>query len=139
MEFCIVHGWSHPAGETDSVDSVGDELYCRTETWPEVVEGTVVSSHCEPSDEPFFTLSGGDLAYLDTVFSGLVPIKMLTIGDTEARAKVTAGRPGFTRGEVLDLRVPNTTLVNRSQVFTRRGQYRIVGPLRLVTDEGDLL
>lgn len=139
MEFCIIHGWAHYPGETESVHTVGDDLDCRVEQWPAVVEGEVIGSQWKLHEEPYFTVAAGNLAYLSTVEAGLVPVKVGTITDDEVEVRITAGRPGYERGEILNLRAPNPLVVSRDQVHRSRGQYRIAGPVRMVTDEGDVL
>lgn len=72
----------------------------------------------------------GELAYLDT-FSGLVPCRVLGwvkedpyFGDRdELQVKLTATRGAYRRGEVSQW--PVGTVVPRSSVRVRSGQYRI--------------
>lgn len=147
MNYCTIHGRAHRPDEIDDVATLGDDLDCRDETWDNVVEGEVTGSQWEQvtdEAEAFFTVHADQFAYLNTTQAGIVPVKVLTIhADVErygtADVKVTAGRPGYTRGEVLQVRVPNPWLVARTQVYTRRKQVRVMGPTRFCTDEGDLL
>lgn len=152
MNVCVTHGRAHYPGETDSVHTLGDNLDCREEEWTDVVPGEVVDeedgSQCERLDadaEPFFVLSSNDFAYLDTLASGLVPCKVESIGPVPDKAHlaatvlITAGRAGYERGERITVAVPSRTLVARTQVFRRKGQLRVAGPLRYYTDEGDLV
>ena len=83
-----------------------------------------------------FLLHRGHLAYLDT-FAGLVPCKVLSVDD-EGRmtVKVTARRRGYARGEVLAGQRPNLDVLKRTQVVTRRGQFRILGRTVVIPDSG---
>jgi len=81
-----------------------------------------------------YTLTVGDLAYLDT-FSGLVPCKVIAVSAdlTHATVKVTARRDGHKAGDEVEAR-PNVTLIHRSQVVTRSGQFYIRGTVSLVKE-----
>jgi hypothetical protein len=144
MLYCTLHGRAHYPGEADDARLLGDENPCREEEW-NVVEGEAQVQSSEPASEAEFVVGRNQLAYLDTVFSGLVPVKVLAIRNTEtdmhpeADVKVTATRPGYTRGETLTMHMPNHTLIGRDQVVTRRGQLYVFGPTRFLTDEGELL
>lgn len=153
MLYCITHGKAHAAAEAESISALGDDLPCIQEEWP-IVAGEAGSSQCEdtaPADLAF-VLEPGSLAYLDTLRSGLVPVKVTGVaidrmpGGDEWRwpeptvtVKVTGGRPGYERGEVIELHAPNLTLVHRAQVHIRCGQYRIRGQAHVRDTEGRLL
>lgn len=132
LTYCHAHGTAH--------DATPDERPCRTEEWT-VVPGTVVGSiEIDETELPgCFVLKAGDLAYLDA-FSALVPVKVLAVNEWgQVKVQVTAPRQGWTRGEYVTLEHPGLSLVARTQVSTRRGQYRIAGRVRLFTDSGVLL
>lgn len=155
MDFCITHGREHYPGETEDVLVLGDDLTCREVGWT-VVPGEVVSAvpSREPADDLYYTLGVDQLAYLDTrPDGGLVPVKVLDIEPTDgepddedahvmwhqANLRVTAARPGFTRGEVVQVSLPNPALLSRDTVYTSRGQIHLMGPTRFLTPEGELL
>lgn len=158
MLFCITHGREHYPGETEDVALLGDDLTCHEVEWT-VVTGSVLDCSPEGTETDTFhhTLGSGELAYLDTrpggdrAGSGLVPVKILSIepleGDDEdahtlwhqADLRVTASRPGFTRGQRLEVSVPNPMLLSRACVYTERGQVKVMGPTRFITEEGELL
>lgn len=75
-------------------------------------------------------LNTGDLAYLDTLSSGLVKLKVIRIeNDTRQDgkpvkhvvAKVTADRYAYKRGEIINTEMPGR-IVPRSAVKRRRGR-----------------
>lgn len=139
MLYCTVHGRAHYEGETDHAARVGDELECREEEW-DAVPGEVVTSHCEPTETVRdFLIRQGSLVYIDTVFSGLVPVKVLGVSLNQAVLQVTAGRPGYRRNEVIEMSLPNSTLVHRRQVHVRSGMFRIHGRPTVMTDGGVFL
>lgn len=79
------------------------------------------------------TYRPGTLAYLDS-FRGLVPCKVIAVyapGDgnriasSDITVRITAKRPGYTRGEVIH-RQGAFSVVPRKQVFTTRGFHRWV-------------
>jgi hypothetical protein len=156
MMFCITHGRGHYPGETEDVTLLGDDLECHEVEWPVVVAGVVTSSvpTREPVDEVYYTLGDNDLAYLDArPGAGLVPVKVLAIEPTEgepddedaevawfqADLRVTAARPGFNRGQRIQLSLPNPVLLSRDTVYTLAGQVAVLGPTRIITPEGELL
>lgn len=136
-EFCLTHGRIHYPGEADDVLKLGDNLECVEEYW-DVVEGETLDSQCEESDSISPVIRSGDLAYIDSLFAGLVPAKVTQISKYEATVLVTAGRPGFNRGDVLVFSVPNVSLLARDQV-TRAGYMRHEGPVRFKNEEGQWL
>jgi hypothetical protein len=70
------------------------------------------------------TLTVGCLAYLDS-FSGLIPCRVLSIGQTGVNVEITARRAkAYRRGERL-FGVSSSRVVSRKSVFVRNGQYRI--------------
>lgn len=82
----------------------------------------------------------GDLAYYETVCSGLIPVKVLGLFAGEERdyapglradVKVTATRPGYPRNGKFS--VPVNHLIPRNALMTVRGSYgrkRLVLPYR---------
>lgn len=74
----------------------------------------------------------GDLAYIDTLRSGLVPCKVVSVSyerhfgnDWQViTVKVTGKRPGYKRGDVTT--GTRSTIIPRDHIFTRAGQYRIL-------------
>jgi len=127
--FCHTHGWAH--------DAPPDDLSCRTEDWT-TLPGTVISSVEIPDDEPprVHLIETGSLAYLCTAH-GLVPVKVTRADDEHTQVEVTADRPGYDRGEVLNLANPTINLLHRGQVARRSGTIR--GTVRILTDEGNIL
>ena len=65
----------------------------------------------------------GDLAYLDTYRSGLVPCKVTEINPRSVTVKVTADRRGYSRGEIVDAVWYRVT--PRTAVRLRRSQFTI--------------
>lgn len=150
MLYCITHGKAHYEGETDDVSTLGDNLPCRTEEWDAVVGEAQAGSQCEPVEVSRYLLTKGSLAYLDTVFSGLVPVKVLKVTDPMPRdeqpwppmmatIEVTANRVGYSRGEQMTVRLPNHTVVHRAQVYRRSGIFRVNGTTSFLSDEGRTL
>lgn len=64
----------------------------------------------------------GDKVYYDSL-SGLVPGKVTNTDYTTISVKVTAKRPGYYKGEIIN--VSKTWVVLRSQIHVRNGQYVI--------------
>lgn len=74
------------------------------------------------------TVQRGDLAYADLYPTGLVPVKVLRVGQDahgarEMAVRVTADRMDYRRGEILAIGERN--LVARDSVYVRNGQRRI--------------
>lgn len=80
------------------------------------------------------TFQAGTLAFVDS-FGGLVPCKVVAVSkggpfpgwivaQGEISVKVTASRAGYRKGELLTGRAASN-IIPRSQVVTRKGQYRI--------------
>lgn len=146
MLYCLTHGRAHYPGENENVDLLGDDLDCIEEEWP-VVEGQVLGSHWEPTEEElYFLLTPGMLAYLETVSAGMVPVKILDVDYSpatewvpQATLKVTAARPGFTRGQEVIVHAPNPVVVGRAQVYVSGGEMFALGPHRFVTPDGEAL
>jgi hypothetical protein len=68
----------------------------------------------------------GDLIYLDTLFSGLIPAKITGYTPNgEISVRITATRGAYQRGETTELRPQRC--VPRTHVRVRRGQLRITG------------
>lgn len=135
LNFCHVHGRAHPVEQAWAI--------CRVERWSDVVVGEV-SSDSEAPQEPeqaTLVLSPGDLAYIDTVQSGLVPCKVLFINrDGITTIQVTAYRGDWKRGESVPLANPRLSLVKREQVSTNGDTTTITGAhLLLATEEGVLI
>jgi len=74
----------------------------------------------------------GALAYLDTMFAGLVPVKVLAVDEPadghmvagSLTVKVTAARRGYRRGEIIADQKAHQ-VVPRSHRYVRSGIYRI--------------
>lgn len=70
----------------------------------------------------------GTLAYLDSLYSGLVPCKVIDItgaGDGgKVTVKLTASRGGYSRGETVETHPGH--VIPRDKVRTRDGQLRII-------------
>lgn len=153
LHFCYVHGYAHPEGEMDAIDTIPPELFtgpesvlpCHEEAWEVVVldadEYAVVKEEKMPRSEAgLYKLAAGDLAYIFTVRGGLVPCKVLSVKDNgETEVRVTADRHGWTHGAVEHIRNPHVSLVSRSQVTYSGKQPRINGALAMVSDSGKLL
>lgn len=142
-QFCVVHGYAHPRNEFASDPTLisPDHLRCREVEWPNVValysdEVSELSQRKLKGKVPTFDLRAGDLAYYDTFGGGLVPVKVFSITRTETLVLVTADRMGFRRGEGLTLSANNQWLIHRKQVHRKRGQYRVTGQARFITDDG---
>jgi hypothetical protein len=72
------------------------------------------------------TLTAGCLAYLDS-FSGLIPCRVLSVGQTGVNVKITARKAKvYRRGERI-YGVSSLRVVSRESVFVRGGQFRIRG------------
>ena len=70
------------------------------------------------------TLTVGCLAYLDS-FSGLIPCRVLSIGQTGLNIEITARKAKvYRRGERL-FGISSSRVVSRKSVFVHGGQYRI--------------
>jgi hypothetical protein len=132
--FCVVHGYAHSSTERGN----GDHLWCREESVT-VVPGTVVASvsqrNEEPVAQPTHTLRSGDFAFIDSLRSGLVPVKVLSVNEREVTVRVTASRPGYTRYEKITLALPNPWIIARDQVHTRRGQFIVTGTVQFEVDQ----
>lgn len=97
-----------------------------------------MSEMTAPTVTPQHTLRRGDLAFYETIRSGMVPVKVKAIirdGDELIVAvRVTADRPAYIRGEALLLRA-GPFLHSRSAVrVTRTGAY-ITGRTVFVPDD----
>lgn len=159
LQFCYVHGYVHPDGEMEAVESIpydfvagesdfGDPLpeRCHMEEMDVIIidpsdihitdEETVLTQNTNG----FFTLKAGDLAFILTVRGGFVPVKVLTVDDDgRTEVRVTADRIGWRKGTTETIRNPRVNLVNRNMVTYRRGQARINGALAMVSDSGKVL
>lgn len=157
VEFCHVHGRPHD-GELETVDTIPHEFIvgvndwddpvvepCHTEEWtvvalePEEFKVTDETVLTQNLSRGFFTLKSGDLAYIYTVRGGVVPCKVVSVSDEETHVLVTADRTGWRRGDVETIRNPKVSLIHRDMAHTYRGQVRVTGSLRMVTDRGRLL
>ena len=118
IEFCHVHGYAHPDGELEWVETIPPELVvdvdeagdpiiepCHTEEWnvmvldPEEFEVTEEHRVLRQNRRGFFTLKAGDLAYVYTIRGSVVPCKVLTVADDgETTVLVTADRLGWRKG-----------------------------------------
>jgi len=159
ISFCFVHGYVHPDGEMDAVDTIpwdfvvgesefGDPVVegCREEEWdvlvldPSEFEVTSEETVLTQNSKGFHTLKAGDLAYIFTIRGGLVPCKVLTVGDDgRTEVRVTADRLGWRKGATEVIRNPHVSLVSRQQVTYHRGQPRVNGALAMVSDSGKVL
>jgi len=80
----------------------------------------------------------GDLAYVETVFNGLIPVKILdqaahrtaTRTVDGVKVKVTAERGAYRRGEVMT--VEEQAVIPRSHVFRRGGNLYVRGRSYLI-------
>lgn len=159
IQFCFVHGYAHPSGEMEGIDTIPHEFFiggdavgevmverCHEEEWDvvaldpseyEVVNEEAVLSQNQGAS---FTLKAGDLAFIYTVRGGLVPCKVMKVEDSgKTEVRVTADRVGWQSGETEVIRNPHVSLVSRSQVSYHHGKPRISGGLAMVTDSGTLL
>ena len=160
LHFCFVHGYAHPDGEMEDIETIPTEFFtgapdepgevmvepCHEEEWDVVVldtdEYNVTSEEAVLSQNSrgFYTLKAGDLAYIYTVRGGLVPCKVIKVDDNgKTEVRVTADRLGWRRGAAEVLRSPLASLVSRSQVSYHRGQPRINGALAMVSDTGKVI
>ena len=84
------------------------------------------------------TLRRGDLAFYETIASGMVPLKVKAIvrdGDELIVAvRVTADRPAYVRGESLLLRVGSFLHARSAVRFRRSGTY-VIGRTVFVPDD----
>lgn len=159
LHFCFVHGYAHPDGEMEDVNTIPIEFFtgapdepgevvvepCHEEEWDVVVldDGEYDVTNEEAvltQNNGVYTLKAGDLAYIYTVRGGLVPCKVLKVDeDGRTEVRVTADRLGWARGATEVLRNPHVSLVSRSQVSYRQGQPRVNGALAMVTDDGKVI
>ncbi|TDC01138.1 hypothetical protein E1091_03465 [Micromonospora fluostatini] len=85
-------------------------------------------------------LKSGDLAYLDVIGTPLVPCRVESVKGRagapgtgqEITVKLTADRGAYKRGEVLTF--SGSSVVPRSSVFVRNGQYRILNDWEVQPD-----
>lgn len=123
--FCHTHGYVHPDGEMQDIDRIPPEFFipgdpdeettaCVETEWADVVvldRSQFVVGEDEPVKE-HWSINAGDLAYFDTG-SVLVPCKVRTISDEGAEVMLTANRKDWRKGQVLNVRSPQVSLVNR--------------------------
>lgn len=81
------------------------------------------------------TLYRDDLAYVDAFRVPLIPCKVLGASPeaNSARVRLTAARPGYRRGEVLDVRTSH--IIPRGNVRTVRGSIRVRSAVHIKLDE----
>ncbi len=93
------------------------------------------------------TLRRGDLAYVDTLHSGLVPCKIVRI-DTDTRqdgktvahvvARITGKRDAYHVGEVISSESPGT-IIPRTAIRKFRGQiFQRVLPFTVIRDDQEV-
>jgi hypothetical protein len=131
LRFCHVHGYVHPDGEMQDVDRIPPEFFVHS-TDPDAWDSDEATEDCietewadvivlDPTefsvktDEPVadeWTFHAGDLAYFDTG-SVLVPCKVRSINGEGAEVMLTATRDEWRKGQVLHVRSPRASLVNR--------------------------